>query len=74
MFQFEFTFKFEYQTGFSGEFKIQYTPTQVICECKRILFHVIVGNSKVPFLMCTLEIPQKFAAQVLALNLCYLFF
>ena len=24
---------------------------------------------QVPFLMCTLEIPQKFAAQVLALNL-----
>ena len=28
-----------------------------------------VGSSKVTFLMCTLEIPQKFAAQVLALNL-----
>ena len=27
-----------------------------------------VGSSKVPFLMCTLEIPQKIAAQVLALN------
>ena len=25
--------------------------------------------TQVPFLMCTLEIPQKFAAQVLALNL-----
>ena len=28
-----------------------------------------VGSSKDSFLMCTLEIPQKFAAQVLALNL-----
>ena len=28
-----------------------------------------VGNTQVPFLMCTLEIPQKTAAQVLALNL-----
>ena len=26
-----------------------------------------------PFLMCTLEIPQKFAAQVLALNLFVIF-
>ena len=24
--QFEFTFEFEYQTGFSGEFMIQYIP------------------------------------------------
>ena len=28
-----------------------------------------VGSTQVPFLMCTLEIPQKIAAQVLALNL-----
>ena len=27
-----------------------------------------VGSTQVPFLMCTLEIPQKIAAQVLALN------
>ena len=31
-----------------------------------------VGSTQVPFLMCTLEIPQKIAAQVLALNFCYL--
>ena len=28
-----------------------------------------VGSTQVPFLMCTLEIPQKIPAQVLALNL-----
>ena len=28
-----------------------------------------VGSTQVPLLMCTLEIPQKIAAQVLALNL-----
>ena len=28
-----------------------------------------VGSTQVPFLLCTLEIPQKFAAKVLALNL-----
>ena len=28
-----------------------------------------VGSTQVPFLMCTLEIPQKIAAQVLAFNL-----
>ena len=28
-----------------------------------------VGSTQIPFLMCTLEIPQKFAAQVLTLNL-----
>ena len=27
------------------------------------------GSTQVPFLMCSLEIPQKIAAQVLALNL-----
>ena len=30
---------------------------------------VCVGSTQVPFLMCTLEIPPKIAAQVLALNL-----
>ena len=30
-----------------------------------------VGSTQVLFLMCTLEIPQKIAAPVLALNLCY---
>ena len=30
-----------------------------------------VGSTQVPFQMCTLEIPQKIAAQVLALNFCY---
>ena len=30
-----------------------------------------VGSTQVPFLMCTLEIPQKLAAQDLALNFCY---
>ena len=29
---------------------------------------LIVGSTQVHFLMCTLEIPQKIAAQVLALN------
>ena len=28
----------------------------------------IVGSTQVPFLMCALKTPQKFAAQVLALN------
>ena len=31
-----------------------------------------VGSTQVPFLMCTLEIPQIIAAQVLPLNFCYL--
>ena len=34
-----------------------------------LLTLIFVGSTQVPFLMCTLEIPQKFAAQVLALNL-----
>ena len=29
----------------------------------------VLEAPQVPFLMCSLEIPQKFAAQVLALNL-----
>ena len=34
------------------------------CMCG--MYHV--GSTQVPFLMCTLEIPQNIAAQVLALN------
>ena len=32
-------------------------------------YALFAGSTQVPFLMCTLEIPQKIAAQVLALNL-----
>ena len=38
----------------------------------RIFTFINVGSTQVPFLACTLEIPQKIAAQVLALDFCYL--
>ena len=33
-----------------------------------------VGSPQVPFLMCTLEIPQKLQHEFFALNFCYLYF
>ena len=33
-----------------------------------------VGSPQVPFLMCTLEIPQKLQHKFFALNFCYLYF
>ena len=33
-----------------------------------------VGSPQVPFLMCTLEIPQKLQYKFFALNFCYLYF
>ena len=40
-----------------------------MCVIWRELVGLSVGSTQVPFLMCTLEIPQKIASQVLALNL-----
>ena len=34
----------------------------------------LVGSTQVPFLMCTLEIPQKLQHKFFALNFCYLYF
>ena len=34
---------------------------------------LFVGSTQVPFIMCTLEIPQKISAQDLALNFCLSF-
>ena len=36
--------------------------------------NVDVGSTQVPFLMCTLEIPQKLQHKFFALNFCYLYF
>ena len=41
MFQFEFTFKFEYQIRFSGEYMSQYITTLYTYEHNQILFHVV---------------------------------
>ena len=35
---------------------------------------MIVGSPQVPFLMCTLEIPQKLQHKFFTLNFCYLYF
>ena len=49
-----------------GHIEIRYCPTD---EMIRDYMTKLLEAPQVPFLMCTLEIPQKFAAQVLALNL-----
>ena len=38
------------------------------------IFTKNVGSPQVPFLMCTLEIPQKLQHKFFALNFCYLYF
>ena len=38
------------------------------------LYYPLVGSPQVPFLMCTLEIPQKLQHKFFALNFCYLYF